>query len=155
LSEINRKVQINARHLTGPQRDQRAEGEAGINFGATHFCPGSTEGNGEGTGRTCLDLDLRHLQWAECDIGEKLGTCGASEPDSAFVILRRFLASEIHVGILEDLVEAILEHALEGISDESGAETFPDALSPFLRNDGLQGTDSTDVFGGIYLITKR
>lgn len=141
-------------HLTGPQWDERAEGETGINFRAAHFCPSGTEGNREGTGRTCLDLDLGHLQRAERNIREKLGACGASEPDGALVILGRFFPGEIHVGILEDLVEAILEHALEGISHESGAETFPDALCAFLRNDGLQGTDSTGVFGRIYLINQ-
>jgi len=139
------------RDLTGPQRDERAEGEAGVDFGATHFFPGGPKGNGEGTGRTCLDLDLGHLQRAECNIREKLGACGTSEPNGALVILRRFLTSEIHIRILEDLIEAILEHALEGISDESGADAFPDALCGLLRDYGLQGTEGTNIFGRVYL----
>jgi len=142
-------------HLTGPQWNKRAEGEAGLNFGAAHFCPGGTEGDGEGTSGACLDLDLGHLEWAERNIGEKLGACGASEPYGALVLLGRFLASEVHVGILEYLVEAILEHALERVSEEGGADTFPDALCAFLSNDGLQGAHSPDVLGRVYLRTRR
>jgi len=63
------------RDLTGPQRNDGAEGEAGLNLCAAHFCPGSTEGHGEGTGGAGLNFDLGHLQRAERDVGEKLGAC--------------------------------------------------------------------------------
>jgi hypothetical protein len=55
-------------------------------------------------------------------------TCGTSEPDDALVPLSCFLASEIHVVVFEKLVDAILEHALVGVDNESGAKTFLDTL---------------------------
>jgi hypothetical protein len=100
-------------HLTGPQRDDRTEGEAGLNFGAAHFRPGSTEGDGEGTSGASLDLDLGHFKRAKSNVGEEFSACGASEPDGTLVLLGRLFTGHIHVGILEYLVQAILEHALE------------------------------------------
>ena len=101
-----------------------------------------------------LDLDLGHLKRAESNVSEELGACGASEPNSALVVLGHLLASEVHVGILEDLVQAVLEHALERISDKSRAEALPDTLCAFLRNDGPQGTDTTLVLSRVDLTMR-
>jgi hypothetical protein len=142
-------------HLTGPQWNNRAEREAGLNFCAAHFRPSSTEGNREGTCRASLDFDLRHLQRAERNVSEKLGACGASEPDSAFVLVCRLLTSEIHVVILKDLIQAIFEHALEGISEKSGTKTFPNTPGALLRDDEFQGADTALILGRVYLRTTR
>jgi len=63
LDNLLEEVELGHRvwDLTRPQRNERAEGETGIDSGAAHFCPGGTEGNGEGTSRACLNLDLGHL----------------------------------------------------------------------------------------------
>ena len=148
-------MRVKGPHLTGPQRDKRAEGEAGLNFCAAHFRPGSTKGNGEGTCWASLDFDLGHLQWAERNVSEKLGACRASEPDGALVLLRGLLTSEIHVLILKNLIKAIFEHALKRISKESGAKTFPDTLGALFGNDGLQGADAALVLGGVHLRATR
>lgn len=142
-------------HLTGPQWNDRPEGEAGFNFCAAHFRPGSAEGNREGARGASLDFDLGHLQRAERNVGEKLGACGASEPDGALVLVRRLLTSEIHVVVLKDLIQAIFEHALEGISEEGGTKTFPNTLGALLCNDGLQGADTALVLGRVYLGATR
>jgi hypothetical protein len=142
-------------HLTGPQWNDRAEGEACLNFGAAHFRPGSTKGNGEGTCGASLDFDLGHLQRAERNVSEKLGTCRACEPDGALVLVRRLLTSEIHVVILKHLIQAIFEHPLEGISEESGTKTFPNTPGALLRDDGLQGADTALVLGRVYLRATR
>jgi len=139
------------RDLTGPQRNDRAEGEAGLNFCATHFRPGSTEWNGEGTVRASLDFDLGHLQWAERNVSEQFGACGTSEPNGALVLLRGLLTSEIHVVILKELIQAIFEHSLKGISNESGTKAFPDTLGALFGDDGPQAADAALVFLGIYL----
>jgi hypothetical protein len=100
---------------------------------------------------TGLNFDLGHLQRTERNVGEKLGACGASEPDAALVLFGRLLTSEVHVVVLKDLIQAIFEHALEGISDESGTKAFPDTLGALLRNDGLQGADTSLVLGRVHL----
>jgi hypothetical protein len=138
-------------HLTGPQWNNRAEGEAGLDFCAAHFSPGSTEGNREGSCGAGLNFYLGHFQRAERNVREKLGACGASEPDGALVLLRRLLTSKIHVVILKDLIQAIFEHALERISEEGGTKTFPNTPRALLRNDGLQGADTALVLFRVYL----
>jgi hypothetical protein len=138
-------------HLTGPQRDEGAEGEARLGTCAGHFRPGSTKGNRESTSGASLDLDLGHLKWAERDIGEELGAGRASEPDGTLVLFRRLLTSEVHVGILENLVQAIFEHALERVSDEGRGKAFPDTRCALFRDDSFQAADTTLVLGRIHL----
>ena len=141
-------------HLTGPQRDERAEGEARLRTCAGHFRPGSTEGNGEGASGASLDLDLGHLEWAECDVGKELGAGRAGEPDGTLVLLGRLFTGKVHVRILEDFVQAIFEHALERVSDEGRAKAFPNTLCAFLRDDSFQAADTTLVLFRIHL-TER
>ena len=147
-------VHPTAPHLTGPQRDDGTEGEARLGTCAGHFRPGSAEGNREGSSGARLDLDFGHLKWAERDIGEELGAGRAGEPDDALVLFGRLLAGKVHVGILENLVQAIFKHALERIADEGGGKAFPDTRCALLRNDSFQGADTTLVFGRVHL-TER
>ena len=106
-------VVITEPHLTGPQRNDGAEWETRLSTCAGHFRPGSTEGNGEAASGASLDFDLGHLERAERDVGEELCAGRAGEPDGFLVLLGRLFTGEIHVLILENLVQAILEHALE------------------------------------------
>jgi hypothetical protein len=59
-----------------------------------------------------LDLDLRHLERAKCDISKDLCRCGTSEPDGRLVFVRKLLASQVHVLVLEHFIKTVLEHAL-------------------------------------------
>jgi hypothetical protein len=93
-----------------------------------------------------LDLDLGHLERAESDIGEDLGGGGTSEPDGRLVLVGGLLTSEVGVEILEDFIETVLEHALGGISDESGSETLPDTGGTFLSYEELDGGNQTLEF---------
>ena len=147
-------VHLTARHLTGPQRDDGTEGEACFGTCAGHFRPGSAERNGESSSWASLDLDFGHLKWAERDIGEELGAGGAGEPNDTLVLFGRLLAGKIHVGILEDLVQAIFEHALERISDEGRRKAFPDTRCALLRDDSFQAANTTLVLGRVHL-TER
>ena len=84
-------------HLTGPQRNEGAEGEVRLGTCAGHFRPGSTEGNGEGANGVSLDLDFGHLEGAERDVGEELGASRAGEPDGTLVLLGRWQSSCMHL----------------------------------------------------------
>lgn len=125
-------------YLTRPERDERAEGEAGVGSGETHLGDGSTEGNGESARRAGLDLDLGHFERAKGNVGEELGRGRASQPDSTLVLGGGLLAGEVHVVVFEEFVQTVLEHALEGVADERGAETFPETTAALLSSDGAE-----------------
>ena len=137
--------------LSRPQGDEGAEGEAGVGGGQAHLRESSAEGDGEGARRTRLDLDLGHLEGAEGDVGEELGGSRASEPDGTLVLARGLLAREVHVGVLEVLVETVLEHALERVADEGGAEALPETPGTFLGDDGTETGTKALVLGGVDL----
>jgi len=59
-----------------------------------------------------LNLDLCHLERAEGDVGEDFCGCRTSEPDGGLVLVSKLLASQVHVLVLEEFVETVLEHAL-------------------------------------------
>jgi hypothetical protein len=141
-------------HLTGPQRNKGAKGETRLSTCACHFRPGSAEGNREGASGASLDLDLGHLEGAERDVGEELGAGRAGEPDGTLVLLGRLLTGEIHILILENLVQAIFEHALERVTDEGRANAFPDTHCALLRDDSFQAANTTLVLGRVHL-TER
>jgi hypothetical protein len=98
--------------LTRPQGDKGTEGIASLEFCPGHLFDGSSERNGESAAGTGLDLDLGHFKRAESDVGEHLGGGGTSQPDGRLVFVGKFLASKVGVGILEDFIETIFEHAL-------------------------------------------
>ena len=139
------------KYLTGPERDEGSEGEASLNLGTLHLCKSGAERNREGTGRAGLDLDLGHFEGAESDISEDFSGSGTDKPDSGLVFLRKLFAGEVHVVILEELIETVLEHSLKRVADESGTEAFPDTLRTFLGNKGLETGDETGVFRWVYL----
>lgn len=114
------------RDLAGPKREERTEGESGLGFHEVHLRERGTEGDGERSGGGGLDADFGHFEGAEGDIGEDFGRGGTGEPDRALVFLRVFFAGEVHVEVLEDFVETVLEHSLEGVADEGGAEALPE-----------------------------
>lgn len=117
-----------------------------------HLPDGSTEGSGEGTGRAGLDLDLGHFEGAESDISEDLGRGGTGKPDGGLVLIGELLAGKVHVGVLEDFVETILEHSLERVADQSGAEALPDTPGALLSDERLEARDKTGVFCGVHLV---
>ena len=132
-------------HLTRPEGDEGAEGEAGVNSGAAHLSESSTSGDGECAGRAGLDLDLGHLERAESDVGEEFSRGGTREPDITLVFGGGLLTSEVHVHVLEELVQTVLEHTLEGVANQSGAEALPETLAALLGNDGLKTGNKTLV----------
>ena len=138
-------------HLARPKGDDGAEGVAGLRLQSAHLAEGSEHGDGEGTGRARLDLDLGHLQRAEGDIGEELGGGGARAPDEALVLGGRLLTSEVHVLVLEELVETVLEETLEGVADEGGAEALPETPGTLLGDDGTETGTKALVLGGVDL----
>lgn len=138
-------------YLTRPQRNEGTEGIPGLNLGPAHFPDSCTEGSGEGAGRAGLDLDLGHLQRTEGDIGEDLSGGRTGKPDSGLVLVGKVLTSQVHVGILENFIETILEHALEGVTNEGRAEAFPDTVCTLFCNESLEGTAESIVFSGVHL----
>ena len=98
-----------------------------------------------------MDLDLGHLKRAKSDIGEELCGSRASEPDGTLVFCGGFLTGKVGVLVLEDFVETVLEHSLEGVSNEGGSETFPETLATFLSNDGTETGDETLEFSRVDL----
>ena len=138
-------------NLTRPEGDKRTEGETGVGSGAAHLSEGSACRDGEGTGKTGLDLDLGHLQRAEGNVGEELSRGRTSKPDSTLVLGGGFLTSKVHVGILEEFVETVLEHALEGVADECGTEAFPETTATLLGGDGLETRDEAVELARVHL----
>lgn len=145
------RVRLKVHYLTRPEGDEGTEGEAGLNLSPGHLSHSSTEADGEGARRGGLNLDLGHFEGAESDIGEDLSGCGTSKPDEGFVLFGKLLTRKVHVGILEDLIETVLEHSLERITDEGGAETFPDTVLTLLSDERLKTGDEALVFYGVDL----
>jgi hypothetical protein len=141
----------NNTHLTRPERDERAEGEAGLNLAGGHSGERGAEAGGEHADGARLDLDLGHLERAERDVREDLRAGGAREPDRAAVLGRVLLAGEVRVLVLEDLVEPVLEHALERVADERRAEALEDAGAALLGEEGADTRDEALVLGRVDL----
>lgn len=137
--------------LARPERNQRAEGVTRVHLRPAHLLERGTYGDGERARGARLDLDLRHLERAERDVGEELGRRGACEPDGTLVSLRRLLAGEVHVCVLEHLIETVLEHALEGVPDERGPNTFPETRAALLGDDRPDATNETLILAGVDL----
>ena len=151
VSEQYTRVLKISTDLTRPERDEGTKGIAGFNLGLTHLGEGGTECSGESTSRGSLDLDLGHLKRAEGDISEDLSRGRTGEPDKGLVIGGQFLASSVHIQILEDFVETILEHALERVPDQGWSETFPEATGALLSGEEAKARTETLVFYGVHL----
>ena len=137
--------------LTRPQRDERAKGIAGVDSCPRHLLDSGAKGSREGAGGTCLNFDLCHLKRAERDVSKDFRRCGTDKPDGGLVFVGQFLASEIGVEILEDLIEAILEHALCGVADKCGSEPFPDPCRTLLLDESSDSGKETTIFDGVDL----
>ena len=107
--------------------------------------------NGERTRVARLDLRLGHLERAERDVGEELGGCRTSEPNEALVVGTGLLAGKVHVLVLEDLVETVLEHALERVADEGRAKALPEPAAALLSGDGADTREETLVLARVDL----
>lgn len=151
LVSEKRTVEANMTHLTRPQGNEGAEGETRLDCSPAHFCDGGAHRDGEGASRAGLNLDLGHLQRAESNVGEELGRRRASEPDGTLVFCRGLLTGQVHVGILEELVETVLEHSLEGVAHEGRADTFPETPAALLCGDHLEARDEAFIFARIDL----
>lgn len=124
--------------LTRPEGNEGTEGEAGLGSGPAHLSECSTHRDGEGASRAGLDLDLGHFQGAEGNIGKELGRGGTSKPDRALVFCRVLFTGQVHVRVLEEFVETVLEHSLEGIADEGGAKALPETPGALLCGNGAK-----------------
>ena len=142
-------------HLARPKGDDGAEGVAGLRLQSAHLTEGSEHGDGEGTGRARLDLDLGHLQRAEGDVGKELGRGGARAPDEALVLGGRLLAGHVHVGVLEVLVEAVLKETLERVTDERRADALPQSLHALLGEDRPERGKNPLVLRRVHLTRRR
>jgi len=142
---------IRQAYLTRPERDEGTEGEPGVGSGNPHLGESSAHRDGEGTGRTGLDLNLGHLPRAESDIGKDLSRGGTSQPDGTLVLFTSLLTGEIHVVIFEDLIKTVLEGTLEGVADQGGSEALPSTRNSLLSDDGSETRDKTLVLGGVDL----
>lgn len=119
-------------NLTRPQRYKGTERITSVSFLLLHLSHSSTKARGECPIHTRLDLDFRHFQRAQGDIGEHLSGGGTSEPDGRLVLVSSFLAGQVGVIVFENFVETVFEHSLKGVADERGSEPFPDAIGAFL-----------------------
>ena len=151
VSYHGRLAPVMITHLARPKGDDGAEGVAGLRLQSAHLAEGSEHGDGEGTGRARLDLDLGHLQRAKGDVGEELSRSRARQPDRTLVLAGGLLASHVHVEVLEVLVETVLEETLEGVANEGGAETLPETLATLLREDGAETGEETLVLARVHL----
>ena len=138
-------------HLMRPEGDERAEGVACLHAEAAHLAQRGKHGDGERALGRRLNLDLGHLERAECDVCEDLGRRGGSEPDCRLVIGGHLFASDVHVVVLKDFIETVLEETLEGVTDKGRTEAFPEAFGSPLRHDGVHGREETGVFSRVYL----
>jgi len=130
-------------YLMRPEGDKGTEGEPGFGSGDPHLGESTTHGEGEGTGKAGLDLDLGHLPWAASNIGENLRRSGTCQPDGTFVLGAGLLTGGVHVVIFEDLVETVLEGALEGVADRGGPEALPSTSDTLLSDNGSETGDKT------------
>jgi hypothetical protein len=142
---------MNSPYLTRPEGHERTEGEARLEFAGVHRGDGGAEPGRERAGLARLDLDLGHLERAERDVREDLRARGAGEPDRGPVLGRVLLADEVRVLVLEDLVEPVLEHALEGVADERGPEALPDPVRALLGEERAHAGDHALVLGRVHL----
>ena len=138
-------------NLTGPKRNEGAEGETRLGALESHLLPCSAKGSGESTGGRGLDLDLEHLKGAEGNVGENFSGGGTGEPNGGLVLVGKVLAGKVHVEVLEHFIETVLEHALERVADESGSEALPDTGSTLLSKESLETVGKTAVLGGVNL----
>jgi hypothetical protein len=132
--------------LTRPQRYKGTERITSLSFLFLHLRKSSTKACGECPIHTCLDLDFRHFQRTQSDIGEHLSGGRASEPDGRLVLVSSFLAGQVGVVVLEYFVETVFEHSLKGVADERGSEPFPDTIRAFLFDEEFEGGGEASVF---------
>ena len=107
--------------LATPERDERAEGETGVDRVRLHPLDGGDEFAGELLGLARegdLHADLGHLEWAEGNISEELSGTGSSSPEGHLGGLASevLLSNSSSVKILEELVKAELEETLSSIT---------------------------------------
>lgn len=151
FTEVTEWNMTGGTHLTGPERDEGAEGVASLNLGLAHLLERRAESGGERALGRRLDLDFGHLKRAQRNISEDLRGRGTREPDERLVLLRVLLAGQVTVRVLEDLVETVLEHTLERVADEGRAEAFPDTGGTLLSDEGLEARGEALVFGWVNL----
>jgi hypothetical protein len=95
-----------------------------------------------------LHPDLNRLKRAQKDIRQKLGASARAQIHDRLVHVGKQVVA---VQVLEDLVEAILPRALEGVADEGRGPAEEDAAEPFLAEDGGPGLEVGFVEIGIDL----
>ena len=102
--------------LARPEGNEGAEEVARLRLELAHLRERSTYANGERARGARLDLDLRHLERAEHNIGEELGLRQPAEPDYTLVLVlgRRLLPESLMYWSWKDLVETVLESPWSG-----------------------------------------
>ena len=143
-----RQATSTVRTLAAPQRLQRAERELGLRLVLAHLAHRGQHALGQRRGVTRqvhLHLHLGHLEGAQRDVREHLGRAGRSSPHRHLVALalQRVLADDAGVQILEELVQAELEHALRAVAEERGDPALDQTSRALLSHDLLQTRDQT------------
>lgn len=85
-----------------------------------------------------LHADLDRLEGAQEDVGDELGRRGGAQVDERPV---RVGEEVVAVLVLEDLVEAVLAQALEGVADERGGPAEEDPAEALGREDAAPGLE--------------
>lgn len=112
-----------------------------------HLAPSLPQGMGEGRQRG-LHPDLDGLERAEGDVGEELGRGAGGEVYGGRVGGGGGGEELGAVVVFEDLVEAVLAHALEGVAEQGRGPAEEDAGQAFGGVDGAPGRDVGGVEGG-------
>lgn len=84
----------------------------------------------------------------EGDISDELGGGGRREVDRGAVLRRGLVAEEVDVLLLEELVTAELEGALEEVAGGRGAEAGQERAGTLLLDDLAEAADHALVEGG-------
>ena len=87
-------------------------------------------------------------QTYESDISDELGARGGREVDTGAVLGGGLQAEEVDVRLLEELVAAELEGALEEVTGGRGAETGQERAGALLLDDLAEAADHALVVGG-------
>lgn len=117
--------------------------EGAHTLGSQNFAEARHETGREGGFRD--QSDTGGLEGAEGNIGEEFGGGGGGEVDGGSVVLCSVVAEEIDGLLLEELVTAELEGALEEVPGKGRANTGQKSTRTFICNDFPEATDHASV----------
>ena len=109
-------LQRRGTYLARPEGNEGAEGVARLRLELAHLRESSPT-------ETATEKVPARLVWIFI---LRLSRRGSGEPDRAFVLGRRVFSGQVHVVVLEDLVDTIFKEPLERVADEIRAEICTD-----------------------------